>query len=391
MANIIRFGGGTSTGSGSYGTLPAQVINFYASGGNAQVTLMWTNPTDDNFAGVAIIRKTGGYPTSPTDGTKIYTGTAQTYTDTGLTNDVQYYYRAFAYNSKTEYQTIYIVATAIPKAGILASTLTVGAKIKLGIYYGQPIIWNIIDKNHTGYPANSVTLMSDKVLTLKCFDAKEPTNPNSARTSSGNNRYSVANIRQWINSNAGTGAWYSAQHQYDAPPSNDNVDSGYNDYDTQPGFMNGFSATAKSALLDTTLITVLNKDTDGGGSETTVSKMFLPSETEMGLGDENIISEGTPFSIFNSDASRQSYPTSECVANSEYTNSSLNVSLAWDYWLRTPNTTFSYVERTITSSGTLSGQNSDFGFRGVRPCCNISGDTLVSAQVDADDCYTLEG
>ena len=94
------------------------------------------------------------------------------------------------------------------------STLAVGAKVRdpLSKYYGVPVGFQIADKNHAGYPANSTTLAAEKILCLKAFDAKE-SGGNSDRQNYGNNRYSLANIRQWLNK-SGTN-WYQAQHSYD--------------------------------------------------------------------------------------------------------------------------------------------------------------------------------
>lgn len=90
------------SGGGGYGTLSAQINNFYATIGNASVVLTWAAPADSNYSGVMILQRLGAYPSGPRDGTKIYEGAAQAYTDTGLTNGTQYYYRAFAYNAKHE-------------------------------------------------------------------------------------------------------------------------------------------------------------------------------------------------------------------------------------------------------------------------------------------------
>lgn len=372
-------------GSGGYGTLPEQVSGFYAARGNAQVTLTWSNPSAE-YAGTLIVRKTGSYPQRPSDGVKIYKGTGTSYLDTGLTNGTQYYYRAFAYNSRGEYQTISRTATAKPIVGTVVSTMPVGTKIKLGTYYGQPIVWKIIDKNHSGYPANSVTLMADKILTLKCFDAAEPTNPDSNRRAYGNNRYSFSNIRQWLNSEASAGEWYSAQYQYDAPPSSANVSNAYNAYDTQAGFLNHFPAGAKSVLLNTTLTTTLSS-ADGGGSETVTDKIFLASRAEMNLG--NNIADGVPFAIFNSDASRGAQLTAECISNNNgsYT---LNTSELWYYWLRTPLDYSSYLSHNVSNSGALyDGKYVNVGEWGIRPLCNVFGDAPFSIEPDSDGCYTV--
>lgn len=87
------------------------------------------------------------------------------------------------------------------------SSLVVGALVKdTGtLYNGKPIIWKIADKNHAGFPANSVTLITERIISLKCFDAMEPSNNDGNRRSYGNNRWIWSNIRRWLNSQAGGG------------------------------------------------------------------------------------------------------------------------------------------------------------------------------------------
>lgn len=214
------------------------------------------------------------------------------------------------------------------------STLAVGAKVRdpLSKYYGVPVGFQIADKNHAGYPANSTTLAAEKILCLKAFDAKE-SGGNSDRQNYGNNRYSLANIRQWLNK-SGTN-WYQAQHSYDRAPGSSYVWSGYNAYDTEAGFKTGFSPQFLAAILPTTL-TVAKPTTDGGGSETVTDDFFLPSKQEVGLGSENGIAEGSLLALFNSNnSSRLRTCTPQAIANSNYTN---NLSSAdnWYWRLRSP-------------------------------------------------------
>ena len=214
------------------------------------------------------------------------------------------------------------------------STLAVGAKVRdpLSKYYGVPVGFQIADKNHAGYPANSTTLAAEKILCLKAFDAKE-SGGNGDRQNYGNNRYSLANIRQWLNK-SGTN-WYQAQHSYDRAPGSSYVWSGYNAYDTEAGFKTGFSPQFLAAILPTTL-TVAKPTTDGGGSETVTDDFFLPSKQEVGLGSENGIAEGSLLALFNSNnSSRLRTCTPQAIANSNYTN---NPSSAdnWNWRLRSP-------------------------------------------------------
>lgn len=278
----------------------------------------------------------------------------------------------------------------------LLSSLPVGAIVKdLNTkYYGKPIIFQVIDKNHPGYPANSVTLLTKKIITLKAFDAREPSNPNTDRQNYGNNRYAHSNIRQWLNKD--TYPWYAAQHYYDAPPSNLNV--WVNGYEGEPGFLSNFSAELKAKLLLTTLTVAKNTATDNGGSETVQDKVFLLSGTEIGLGlsgtevglgNENGIAEGTPFSFFSNHTARQAYPTAEAVSYSEYKTSYFSDNQPWYWLLRTPNVGNAYYTRCVHLSGLLTNAGAYEGDCGVRPALNLPSDILVSDSPDTDGAYII--
>jgi len=277
-----------------------------------------------------------------------------------------------------------------PKNVQLISNLPVGALVKdtTTKYYGSPIVWVIADKNHAGYPANSVTLLSKYILTLKCPDAKEPSNDNSDRRYHGNSRYLYSNIRQWLNSAAAAGAWYTAQHSADAPPTNENVWDNYNEYDAEAGFQNDFSANFRNALLSTSL-TVVKPDVDGGGTETVADKVFLLSATEAGLANEGY-AEGSKLALFSDDTSRQAYPTALCVSNSEYTDASLKTDLPWHWWLRTPRAAIACRVCLVSSSGDRGHNNAFHGGRGIRPACNLPSSILVSDTPDEDGAYIIQ-
>ena len=268
------------------------------------------------------------------------------------------------------------------------SSLAAGALVKdTGtLYNGKAIVWKIADKNHAGYPANSVTLITERIISLKCFDAKESGNSDSNRKSYGNNRWIYANIRQWLNSQAAAGQWYSAQHGQDAPPSNANVWDNYNEYQQEAGFLAGFSANFLAALLTTTR-TVGKAQVDGGGTESCTDKIFLATCTEVGLSGD--VTAGSKLAIFSNDASRQAKPTAEAVSKSEYTNSSLNANSPWYWWLADAYASDSYDVRYVISSGALDGGIACGGGGGVRPLCNIKSDILVSDNPDSDGAYTI--
>ena len=237
--------------------------------------------------------------------------------------------------------------------------------------------------------SDRVGLVTERIISLKCFDAKESGNSNSDRRNYGNNRAAVANLLQWLNSTAGPGGWYSAQHSADAPPNNANVWSNYNEYEAEAGFLSFFEADFRNALLNDT-ITVAKSSTDGGGSEQITRKVRLLTETEVGLGNENGIAEGTKWPLFTDNNSRLAYPTAEAVSKSEYTSSGLNASSPWYYWLLTPHAGNADRVRYVYSVGSLSNNLACNGYRGVRPALFLAPDTLVSDTTDTDGAYILQ-
>lgn len=267
------------------------------------------------------------------------------------------------------------------------STLPVGAIVKsVNTKYNGAVIRFIV-----GHQASDrVKLVTERIISLKCFDAKESSNPNSNRASYGNNRYSQSNIDQWLNSAAAAGGWYSARHSYDAPPNNANVWSNYNEYQAEAGFLNGFEQDFIDALLDDTITIAKNTVTDGGGSESITRKVRLLTETEVGLGNENGIAEGTQWTYFNSAARRQAYPTAEAVSKSEYTNSSLSSTQYWWWWLATPYAGDAYNARNVLSDGSLGRDYAYDGRYGVRPALFLAPDTLVSDTTDTDGAYIIQ-
>ena len=198
----------------------------------------------------------------------------------------------------------------------------------------------------------------------------------------------MSNIDQWLNSAASS--WYSARHSADAAPTNANVWSNYNEYDTEAGFLTNFEADFRAAILDTVIRVALNTVTDGGGYEDITRKVYLLSNTEVGLANENSVAEGTVWSYFNSATRRQCMPTAEAVSRSEYTNSGLTSSSNWYWWLRTPNAGCANYARFVSAGGGLGYNGAYGGDRGVRPALELASTNLVSDSTDTDGAYILQ-
>lgn len=274
------------------------------------------------------------------------------------------------------------------------SNLAVGAKVKFGRYQvaseaAQEIIWKIAAKNHSGYPANAITLITANIIDLRASDAKEPSNSDSNRQSFGNNRYSMSNLDQWLNKDSAAGAWYVAAHGADAPPDTSaSVDNRNTQYSAKAGFQNLFTAAEKAAILNTT-IRVVKASIDGGGSENITRKIFLPSTTEVGLENESGIAEGSKWALFTDNVSRMSYLTQQARSNTPSTSKPSEVGETWPWWLRTPRASGSNLVRYVYPDGTLHYLHAYSGHYGVRPALNLPSSILVSDTTDADGCYTI--
>ncbi len=282
-------------------------------------------------------------------------------------------------------------------SGKLLSTLNVGDTLEVPVVpdaqprFGMYIVWKVADKNHTGYPANSVTLITDRNIQFMCADAREPNNSNDSRKSYGNNRHIHSNLLQWLNSDAAAGEWYTKQHDSDMYPSENYVESGINPYREWAGFLAIFGADFVSKLLDTTL-TVLKVTVDGKEYDTFTRKVFLASRAEVGDESPYIMSEGAPLALFSDNASRQVYPTIECVYNTEHSSATLSPSNPTGWWLRTPDEispeSGSKV-RYVSSNGALTYTDAYDGGVGVRPLCNLPGSLRVSESPNVTGNYTI--
>lgn len=276
----------------------------------------------------------------------------------------------------------------------LLNSLPIGAKVKFGKYSvngeaAQSIIWLVVAKNHSStpaYPANAITLLTERIIDNRCVDAKEPNNTGSDRVLYGNNRYSLSNIDQWLNKDGGEGLWYSAQHSADQSPTIEAVVGG-TAYVARPGFLNAFTASEKNAIISTT-VRVAKASWDGGGYEDVSRKVFLASAVEVGATVDNDVAEGSRWSYFSSNT-RIAYMTTQATNYSLFTSKPATTSGEWYWWLRTPAPNVPHRTCAVRPSGDASYYNSYDGNWGVRPALNLSPAVRVSDTTDSDGCYTV--
>ena len=88
----------------------------------------------------------------------------------------------------------------------------------------------------------------------------------------GYNRWKDSGQRQWLNSAAGIGEWWTAQHPGDIAPTQ---------LSTLKGFMAGLDSDFLSVVTPVKIKTSCNTVTDGGVTDTTVDRFFLQSVEEV--------------------------------------------------------------------------------------------------------------
>lgn len=121
------------------------------------------------------------------------------------------------------------------------------------------------------------------------------------RVAYGSNRWSESAIRQWLNSAAGVGEWWTPQNNFDRPPSQ---------LASKPGFLSGFDEEFLACIRPTKVTTALNTVTDVDGdvvSEDTYDTFFLPSLEQMYCVPQLADAEGEFFEYWKQ-ASEQTEP-----------------------------------------------------------------------------------
>lgn len=144
-------------------TIANPVTNFAASTvGNdpTRLSLSWSAPAG-LYDGVMVRYKTGGHPTSNTDGTLYYYGTNTSGTIGGLVGGTQYFFRVFVYNSEnavnsnTSQQSASYTApspiTNLAVAKTSSTSLTASWTAPAGLYKSVMVCYKT-----GGYPASAV-------------------------------------------------------------------------------------------------------------------------------------------------------------------------------------------------------------------------------------------
>lgn len=143
---------------------------------------------------------------------------------------------------------------------------------------------NVVKEDGKSHPA---IILQSKYSTIESiqFDNAEPNNPNPSIQSNGYNRYKYSASRQWLNSDAQKGQWWSATSATDVAP---------NQLASYSGFMAGFDQKIISIIEPVEIKTKANTALDDGIIDTVYDKFWLPSIEEMyGVPEASVNDEGT--------------------------------------------------------------------------------------------------
>lgn len=214
-----------------------------------------------------------------------------------------------------------------------------------------------VDTKISTYASKTSTTVIETVPVTEGSEGTALTNTNHThRMRYGSNRWSQSAVRQWLNSSADTGAWWTPTNNYDRPSAQ---------VASKAGFLKGLDSDFIAVIGEVKKRTALNTVTDGGGYEDLNEKMFLISRGEIYGGNENSIDEGSPYPYY-SEFSQLSAPGTGVDGNRIKYQS--NTAKYW--WLRSCISGYGNNVRNVTPTGNINSSNA-YNTYGVAPACNI--------------------
>lgn len=281
----------------------------------------------------------------------------------------------------TEQKTLtQLPATAAPnEAEPSAFVPELGSTLILGKYNEMPIEWRVI---HISDDEKSAVVISDRILTMKAFDAAEGGKYNSNGNESywttpveemsediqrevrGDNRWERSNIRAWLNS-----AKEMVQYD-DCAPAASAMSDYKNGYIAEAGFLNGFTKKELAVILPTEVT---------ANGVTTTDNVFLLSVGELDW-------------LYDADVSIYAKPTPEALEQDEanwyemYLDGAGTTEFFW--WLRDADSADAcrvMLVNISTMDSIASSQSAGLEGYGVRPAMTIDLTAQGVAELFAGD------
>lgn len=281
---MLGKGGDTVSTGGSGASEPVAAATSDASATTTTPTTVTTTTTS-----------TTTNTTAATTTTTAATSSTVTEQSTSDTTDVQ---TSTSLQQTTTQTTVSSDESSTQEAVILAE---LGDRLTFGSYNGEAIEWRVIALSDDGRCA---TVISDRILTMKAYDAAEGGKFNTSdgesywnvpdteldtelqRTIRGDNRWELSNIRTWLNSEKETVTYENGE------PNAKAMSEQKNGYNTEPGFLNSFTRAERAAIIPVEITT--------NGAITT-DRVYLLSLEELSL-------------LADADVSRFAKPTDAAVA-----------------------------------------------------------------------------
>lgn len=185
----------------------------------------------------------------------------------------------------------------------------------------------------------------------------------------GYNRWSQSGLRQWLNSKADRGAWWSPRNDFDRPEH----------YATWAGFMNDLDADFLAVIAKSNIVTDINKTSDAGGHDMTQDYFFLPAMVNINGGDNFYSSPGSAvqdiedtvvwdyYTRFRRDGKTGVNPYSDDNRRKYQQGSSTEL----NWWERSPDCSGACYLRVVVGGGTSGWGYDACRLRGVAPACRI--------------------
>ncbi|MGN0952819.1 MAG: DUF6273 domain-containing protein [Megasphaera elsdenii] len=185
----------------------------------------------------------------------------------------------------------------------------------------------------------------------------------------GYNRWSQSDIRQWLNSSAAAGAWWSPRNDFDRPPH----------YATSAGFVNGLDNDFLAVIAKSNLITDINKISDSGGHDTTQDLFFLPAMVNINGGNntydrpESAVQdiEDTVVWDYYTKFRRDGKTGINAEQDDNRRKYKQGSSTEWSWWERSPFCGFAYGVRHVADGGRAWWHGNACVWCGVAPACRI--------------------
>lgn len=196
------------------------------------------------------------------------------------------------------------------------------------------------------------------------FGAPGMTNLQSAAY--GYNRWSHSANRQFYNSAADIGAWWTPQHDSDRPPQQ---------LATMKGFMAGFDEAFLNIVRPIKVTTALNNTSDSqiGTSEDTYDTFFLPSLEQEYIVPQLSMVEGTYWGYWKERLGLTSPQSTETAnANARHIRYAFNAKTSARYCrLRSASRSYAYYAWNVSSTGAAYSYAATYAHRGCPACVII--------------------